>query len=192
MPSYASALLRFDANFWAGQGDGDPHRAMSGAIEPLLKKLPQPDTGAAQGRLHELPVCYGGDCGADLDAVAEHCGLKRDEVIRRHCEAEYHVAMLGFAPGFAYLLGLDPSLQMPRHDKPRTRVPAGSVGIGGAQTGIYPRELPGGWQLLGRTPAQLFDAANSEQPALLEPGDRVRFVAIGEEEFARQSEAGDV
>lgn len=135
-------------------------------------------------RVVEIPVCYGGEYGFDLDAVAEHVRLSRDDVIARHAAAEYAVAMLGFAPGFPYLLGLDPALQMPRRATPRTRVPAGSVAIGGAQTGIYPRELPGGWHLVGRTPRILFDAQR-DPPCLLAPGDRVRFRVIDAAEFAR-------
>ncbi|WIG55610.1 MAG: Allophanate hydrolase 2 subunit 1 [Rhodanobacteraceae bacterium] len=131
-----------------------------------------------------IPVCYGGDCGPDIDAIAEHAGLVRDEVIARHAAAEYTVAMLGFAPGFPYLLGLDAALHVPRRATPRTRVPAGSVAIGGAQTGIYPCELPGGWHLIGRTPLALFDPRR-DPPCLLAPGDRVRFRAIDAGEFAR-------
>ena len=190
-PAYASALVRFDPDCWAGQGGGKPHAAVRAALETVLDELAEAAPEASPGRLHQLPVCYGGTCGADLDAVAEYCGLSVDEVIQRHCAPEYRVAMLGFAPGFAYLLGLDPALEMPRRDQPRTRVPAGSIAIGGAQTGIYPRQLPGGWQLLGRTPATLFDADNGAQAALLEPGDRVRFVAISEAEFAQHSEPGN-
>ena len=119
----------------------------------------------------EIPVCYGGAFGPDLDDVA------------RHTAAEYRVAMLGFAPGFPYLLGLDAALHTPRRASPRTRVPAGSVAIGGAQTGIYPSELPGGWNLIGRMPLQLFDAER-DPPALLAPGTRVRFRAIDPGEFA--------
>ncbi|HEX5960369.1 MAG TPA: 5-oxoprolinase subunit PxpB [Rhodanobacteraceae bacterium] len=132
----------------------------------------------------EVPVCYD---GPDLDAVAAYAGLSRAEVIARHTAAAYTVAMLGFAPGFPYLLGLDPALHMPRREYPRTRVPAGSVAIGGAQTGIYPRELPGGWNLVGRTPLVLFDPLR-EPPCLLAPGDRVRFRAIGTDEFAHLAE----
>ena len=128
-------------------------------------------------RLVEVPVRYGGEDGPDLTQVARHCGLGEDEVIARHGAVEYTVAMLGFAPGFPYLLGLDPALGTPRQAQPRTRVAAGSVGIGGAQTGIYPRESPGGWQIIGRTPLALFDAARAE-PGLLQPGDRVRFVPL--------------
>ena len=137
----------------------------------------------------EIPVCYGGEFGEDLDAIAARADISIDEVIARHTQAEYTVAMLGFAPGFPYLLGLDPALHVPRRANPRTRVPAGSVAIGGAQTGIYPRELPGGWNLIGRTPLALFDA-DREPPCLLAPGDRVRFRAIDADEFRRLAERG--
>ncbi|HEY6894280.1 MAG TPA: 5-oxoprolinase subunit PxpB, partial [Rhodanobacteraceae bacterium] len=143
-----------------------------------------PETGRAPQRLVEIPVRYGGEYGPDLDALAHYAKLDAAEVIAKHTAATYTVAMLGFAPGFPYLFGLDDALQMPRRATPRTRVPAGSVAIGGAQTGIYPTELPGGWQLIGRTPLALFDAAR-DPPSLLMPGDRVRFVAIGADAFAR-------
>ena len=129
-------------------------------------------------------MCYGGEYGPDLEAVAVHAGLSPDAVVARHAAGDYSVAMLGFAPGFPYLLGLDPALHAPRRTDPRTRVPAGSVAIGGAQTGIYPRELPGGWNLIGRTPLPLFDPRR-EPPALLAAGDRVRFRAIDVDGFAR-------
>lgn len=190
MPAYASILLRFDPETFTKGADSDPHQALWQRMQPLWNAMDGSQADTDMGRLHKLPVCYGGECGEDLDLVATHCGLTPAQVIKRHCAPEYRVAMLGFAPGFAYLLGLDPALEMPRHDKPRTRVPAGSVGIGGAQTGIYPRQLPGGWQLLGRTPGRLFDVANAERPALLEPGDRVRFIPINAEEFAVCNRAG--
>ncbi|HLO67907.1 MAG TPA: 5-oxoprolinase subunit PxpB, partial [Holophaga sp.] len=120
---------------------------------------------------------YGGEDGPDLEAVARHCGLAPEEVARRHAGATYRVHFLGFAPGFPYLGGLDPALAAPRLDAPRTRVPAGSVGIAGAQTGIYPLESPGGWRLIGRTPLVLFDPRRPE-PCLLRPGDLLRFVEV--------------
>src|SRR5262249_50300829 len=126
----------------------------------------------------EIPVCYGGDGGQDLEALARHADLSVAETIARHGGAEYRVAMLGFVPGFPYLIGLDARLHMPRRPQPRPRVPAGSIAIGGAQTGIYPRETPGGWQLIGRTPLRLFDVQRPDHPALLAPGQRVRFRAI--------------
>lgn len=130
-----------------------------------------------EGTQIDIPVRYGGDDGPDLAALAEHVGLSVDEVVKRHTQAEYIVFFLGFQPGFAYLGGLDPALHMPRRREPRLEVPAGSVGIGGAQTGIYPATSPGGWQLLGRTDVKLFDPTRNP-PTLMQPGDRVRFTAV--------------
>jgi KipI family sensor histidine kinase inhibitor len=155
------------------------------AAIPAVVESTKPNPTAAEMRI-EIPVCYGGEFGPDLDAIAQHSQLHAREVIARHTAGEYRVAMLGFAPGFPYLLGLDASLHMPRRASPRTRVPAGSVAIGGAQTGIYPRELPGGWNLIGHTPLQLFDVQR-DPPALLAPGARVRFRAIDADEFAALS-----
>lgn len=137
------------------------------------------DDAATRGRTHRIEVRYGGACGPDLDAVAAHAGLQAHEVIHRHCAGEYRVGMLGFAPGFPYLIGMDPALAMPRHTTPRTEVSSGSVGIAGAQTGIYPRSGPGGWQIIGQAKANLFDAGR-EEPALLQPGDTVHFVDASE------------
>lgn len=142
-----------------------------------------PAAATATARVVEIPVRYGGDHGIDLDAAAGALGLSPAQLIERHAAPLYTVAMIGFAPGFPYLAGLDPALALPRLATPRSRVPAGSVGIGGAQTGIYPRESPGGWRLLGRTPLRLFDPARAS-PSLLMPGDRVRFVAIDDATFA--------
>ena len=131
----------------------------------------------APGSTIEIPVRYGGEDGPDLAELAKHAGLSIDEVVKRHTEADYIVFFLGFQPGFAYLGGLDPALHMPRRREPRLEVPAGSVGIGGAQTGIYPAASPGGWQLLGRTELRLFDPSRNP-PTLMQPGDRVRFTAL--------------
>lgn len=131
-----------------------------------------------------IPVRYGGEAGPDLQALADHAQLDAEAAIALHAGNTYRVAMLGFAPGFAYLTGLDPHLAMPRRATPRTRIPAGSVAIGGGQTGIYPREGPGGWQVVGRTPLRLFDPARAA-PCLLVPGQNVRFEPIDDETFAR-------
>jgi len=181
VPAYASLLLRFDPLAW---GDGlatDPQKSLR---ETVLAALAGSAEALAPTREHVIPVCYGGAHGPDLSEVASHCGLSVDETIARHVRAGYQVAMIGFAPGFPYLLGLDPTLAMPRRRDPRQRVPAGSVAIGGNQTGIYPEQLPGGWQLIGRTPLCLFDVT-AISPSLLVAGDRVRFRVIGEDEFAR-------
>lgn len=146
--------------------------------------------GAAppQGTIVEIPVAYGGDDGPDLAAVAAHAGLDPDEVVRLHTAADHVVGMIGFAPGFPYLLGLPAALAIPRLAAPRTRVPAGSVAIAERQTGIYPRPSPGGWHVIGRTPRAMFDARR-DPPALLRAGDIVRFVPlaspIGEGEGSR-------
>ncbi|OWY29590.1 5-oxoprolinase subunit PxpB [Herbaspirillum robiniae] len=146
--------------------------ALARRIDQVWPKL---SGAASEGRTVEIPVVYGGAGGPDLDAVARHTKLSTDEVIRRHSAGEYVVYFIGFMPGFAYMGGLAPELATPRHTTPRMAIPAGSVGIGGEQTGIYPMASPGGWQLLGRTALPLFDPAQ-EPPTLLRPGDRVRFV----------------
>ena len=169
VPAYASLAVHYDPLAWS-DGDEAPWRRLEHALRKHASTVPP----APASRIVEIPVRYGGDDGPDLELVARRAGFEVEEVVRRHAGAAYRVAMLGFAPGFPYLLGLDPALQLPRRSEPRLRVPAGSVAIGGAQTGIYPRELPGGWHLVGRTPLSLFDPA-SESPCLLAPGDEVRF-----------------
>lgn len=155
----------------------DPLHTDPAALAAQVQALwAQPARARALGRRVEIPVVYGGDAGPDLPDVAAHCGLSPDEVVRRHTAAEYVVYFIGFQPGFAYLGGLDEALHTPRRAEPRVAVPAGSVGIGGAQTGVYPLATPGGWQLIGRTTLPLFDP-QAEPPTLLAPGDRVRFVA---------------
>lgn len=145
----------------------------------LREKLTAAWHGAPEVRVNErtveIPVRYGGEDGADLRAVAQACGLSEDETIRVHASAVYVVAFVGFLPGFAYLDGLDERLHRPRRSQPRTRVPAGSVAIAGAQSGVYPFDSPGGWHLLGRTETHMFDPGR-DPAALLQPGDRVRFI----------------
>lgn len=123
----------------------------------------------------DIPVIYGGDYGPDLKTVAEHCGMTPKQVVERHAAGRYVVYFLGFQPGFPYLGGLDEALFTPRRAEPRVQVPAGSVGIGGNQTGIYPLSTPGGWQLIGQTSLALFQPTQTP-PVLLRPGDRVRFI----------------
>jgi len=180
VPAYATLALHYDTAFWVGRNGDTAWQHLAGALRAVFAAPLRPEPG--ETRLVEIPVCYGDEFGPDLTDVARHGGLEPEQVIARHAQADYRVAMLGFAPGFPYLLGLDPALQVPRRANPRTRVPRGSVAIGGSQTGIYPAELPGGWQLIGRTPLALFDAAGPS-PCLLAPGDRVRLRAIGRDEF---------
>jgi len=130
----------------------------------------------------EIPVCYDPEFATDLDDVARRAGLSAKEVVDLHSVAEYRVACIGFVPGFSFLAGLSKKLATPRRDTPRKEIPPGSVGIGGAQTGIYPLRSPGGWNLIGRTPLNLFNPKKNP-PALLRAGDRVRFRAITKEAF---------
>lgn len=130
-----------------------------------------------------IPVCYGGEFGPDLPTVAEHASMTEDEVIRTHAGRDYLIDMLGFLPGFAYLGGLDERLHTPRLATPRTRIEPGSVGIGGAQTGIYPLASPGGWQIIGRTPLAPYDP-DRENPILYAAGEYLRFVPITPEQYA--------
>lgn len=129
-----------------------------------------------------IPVCYGGDFGQDLSVVARHNNLTESEVIDRHTAGHYTIFMIGFVPGFAYMGGMDNRLATPRKEVPAAKILSGSVGIAGNQTGIYPLETPGGWQIIGRTPLKMFDV-NRAQPSLLKGGDRVTFKAIDENEF---------
>lgn len=155
----------------------DPAEAEATELEmQVLAAWPQLAGATIEGRRIEIPVRYGGEDGPDLADVAAHTGLSPAEVVRRHSAGDYVVYFLGFLPGFAFMGGLPPELATPRRSEPRVAVPARSVGIGGEQTGIYPLVSPGGWQLIGRTPLELFDPKNAP-PTLLQPGDRVRFVA---------------
>lgn len=133
-------------------------------------------------RIVEIPVCYGGSFGPDLEFVAQHNGLSPEEVVRIHIEGSYTVHMIGFAPGFPYLGGMSEKIAAPRQQSPRVRIPARSVGIAGSQTGIYPISTPGGWQLIGRTPIRLF-VPEQEIPSRLQAGDTIRFKQISEAEY---------
>lgn len=174
VPAYSSLTLHYDPLHWR-------YAELAAAIAPYLDRS---EASPGPGRQITLPVCYGGAFGPDLDEVARHARMRPDEVIARHTGGDYRVYFLGFSPGFPYLGGLAPELATPRRATPRTQVPAGAVGIAGAQTGIYPQATPGGWQLIGRTPLVLFDP-DAASPCLLAPGDRLRFVAITPDEFAR-------
>lgn len=179
VPTYTTLAVHYDPA--AVGSDDSPYEILAAEIDAWLKD--QPGEAAVGGRRIEIPVCYGGECGEDLESLAQRHGLAPAEVVRLHAEPEYHVHMLGFVPGFAYLGGLDARLATPRRDSPRARVPPGSVAIGGGQTGIFPLETPGGWHLIGRTPLRLF-TPDTEPPCLLNAGDKVRFVAIDTREYA--------
>jgi KipI family sensor histidine kinase inhibitor len=177
-PAYASVALRYRPEVWATPAR-TAFAAIAEALRPLLIDTAQ---AAVVQRTVVIPVCYGGVHGVDLDLAAQRCGLTAQAFTALHADGDYSVAMLGFAPGFPYLLGLPAALHLPRRAEPRVRVPTGSVAIGGAQTGIYPTALPGGWHLIGRTPLVLFDA-EATSPCLLAPGDNVRFYPITTAQF---------
>lgn len=169
-PAYASVLVDFD-----------PRRRNHEVVEALVRqRMAVPEERTAHGaRTIEIPVCYGGAFGPDLGDVARHTGLTAAHVVELHASAQYLVYFLGFSPGFPYLGGLPTQLATPRLAAPRKVVPAGSVAIGGSQTGVYPVDSPGGWRIIGRTSLRLFDPA-AESPALLRIGDTVRFVPTPE------------
>jgi KipI family sensor histidine kinase inhibitor len=183
VPAYASLLVYFD-----------PLRISSRRLAAVLrrrirrlKKLRPAAAvsavaGAQMGKTIRIPVCYEGDYAPDMEAVSAHTGFSPAEIIARHTKPVYRIYMLGFLPGFPYLGGLDPALETPRLAAPRTVIPAGSVGIGGAQTGIYPLESPGGWRLIGRTPLKPYDPGR-EEPFLYRAGDSIAFYAIHAKEY---------
>ncbi|MFZ7128580.1 MAG: 5-oxoprolinase subunit PxpB [Desulfobacterales bacterium] len=162
---------------------------LTGWLWELESGLDQTDL--PEPRVVEIPVCYGGDFGPDIDFVATHNRLRVPEVIEFHSGATYHIYAVGFAPGFCYLGGLDSRVHTPRLPTPRTQVPAGSVGIAEAQTGVYPQPSPGGWRLIGRTPLRLFDPERPE-PVLYQAGDKIRFRPISMDEFEDLSTREDV
>jgi KipI family sensor histidine kinase inhibitor len=174
IPSYASLLVIFDEQV-------TNHAAVRRVVRATLDALPE--RIATAGRLVEIPVYYAPESGADLEALGERSGLGWEAVADLHSRVEYHVYAVGFAPGFAYLGDVDERIAAPRLETPRTRVPTGAVAIADRQTAVYPASSPGGWNLIGRSPARLFDAA-AEDPTVLRVGDRVRFVAIDRQRFA--------
>ena len=186
VPTYRSLLVHYDP--WA-VGYEELAVQLRRVVETVSPRQAEETAAQEPGVPVEIPVAYGGDNGPDLGDVARHAGLSEEEVIRRHAAGEYRVAMLGFVPGFAYMLGMDPAIAMARLDAPRIRVPAGSVGIADVQTGIYPFTMPGGWRLIGRTAVPLFDPRR-DPPATLGPGMRVRFVQVDPAELVGLDESG--
>lgn len=180
VPAFASVVVHYDPARVGGEPAAPPYRRLVDALAHLLNDVR--DDVLPAPRTVRIPVSYGGEFGPDLEDVARQHSIEPDDLIRLHTEGDYLVYMVGFMPGFAYLGGLTPRLVTPRRSSPRTAVPAGTVGIGGQQTGVYPLVSPGGWNLIGRTPLRIFDVAR-EEPALLVTGDRVRFHAISLAEF---------
>lgn len=158
--------------------------SMDEIIQTARKGLSEPAKDGERGHtLISVPVCYGGEYGPDIANVAEHAGITVEEVISRHTGCICHCYMIGFMPGFAYLGGMDESIATPRLANPRSVIPGGSVGIAGKQTGIYPMESPGGWQLIGRTPLRLF-TPEAASPTLIKAGYEVKFTVVSAEEYA--------
>ena len=186
VPAFTTVAIHYRPEALATEDSAEmPHRRLAAIVEErLLHDVAHAERAT---RVVEIPVCYGGEFGPDLDEVAALCGLSPDDVIGRHAASAHRVYTLGFAPGFPYLGGLDPRLQVPRRATPRTKVPAGSVAIAREQSCIYTLETPGGWNVIGRTPVRLFNA-NDEPPCLLAPGDGVRFVPIDREAFEAKQE----
>lgn len=182
VPSYTNVCIYYDVmtiHKWKPL-DRSPYEKIVAHLQTLLEK--EMEISEEKNRLIEIPVCYGGKYGPDLAELASLHHLSEEQVIEIHTQKDYLVYMLGFAPGFAFLGGLDERIATPRKETPRLKIPAGSVGIAGKQTGIYPFETPGGWQIIGRTPLKLF-LPDQHPPTLLRAGDRVRFIPISEKEF---------
>jgi inhibitor of KinA len=185
VPAFTTIALHYRPEAYA-RGPSSPYEQLAAQVDARLRGgYPDIEPGS---RLVEIPACYGGRYGPDLDHVAEHCGLTPDEVIALHCASPLVVYTIYFAPGNPFAGGLDPRLAMPRRPTPRTEVPAGSVAIANGLSTIYQLAMPGGWNLIGRTPWNLFDLAQ-EPPVRLRLGDRLRFVPISPSEFERLNEA---
>ena len=178
IPAFCSLLVNYDPRVISFEELRD-------RLEGIVKL--DVAAGAGKKRVFEIPVCYGGEYGPDLENIAEHAGLSPEEVIKIHSSRDYLIYMLGFLPGFCYLGGLDERIHTPRLANPRIRINAGSVGIGGSQTGIYPLDSPGGWQLMGMTPVKTYDPERAE-PILVQAGDYIRFIPVDEEEYLRIKE----
>ena len=176
VPTYCALLVEYDAMLYS-------YSEICNIIESTLEEG-MTDTTNELVTVVEVPTVYGGEFGPDLSFVASHNHLSEDEVISIHSGTDYLVYMLGFIPGFTYLGGMDPRIATPRLSSPRTLIPAGSVGIAGEQTGTYPSDSPGGWQIIGRTSVTMYDMSKA-QAALLKAGDYVRYVPIDESEFHR-------
>lgn len=181
IPAFCSLLINYD-----------PRVITFDELKKRLEHLVKLDAkaGEEKKRIFEIPVCYGGEYGPDIANIAKNAGLTEEEVIEIHSSRDYLIYMLGFLPGFCYLGGLDERIHTPRLSNPRIKINAGSVGIGGSQTGIYPLDSPGGWQLMGMTPVKTYDPER-ETPILLEAGDYIRFVPIDENEYRRIKELVD-
>lgn len=178
LPTYRSVLIQYDPMVIGTE-------SLKAKLSKIAENLDNIVIPPAQ--VVELPVLYGGEMGPDLGFVAEHAGITPEEVIKLHTEPEYLIYMLGFTPGFTYLGGLNEKIHTPRLTQPRVKIPGGSVGIAGSQTGVYPIDSPGGWQLIGRTPVKMYDP-NRAEPILPRAGQYIKFRAIDQAEFDKISQ----
>lgn len=181
VPTYRSLMVYFEP-FRISRGQ------LQDIIYALIEEMTTLDAGVTKSRVIHIPVCYGGEFGPDLGYVASHNGLTEEEVISIHSSKPYLVYMLGFTPGFPYLGGMSDRIATPRLEKPRTVIPAGSVGIAGSQTGFYPIESPGGWRLIGRTPIKAFNP-DSSTPFMFDAGDYLQFKPVSLEEYIQIRQA---
>jgi len=183
VPAFTSVYIVYNP---LNINSGSPYEEVRSILEDILSKLDF--SSVDKEHVVEIPVCYGGEFGEDIQHVAEINNITVDEVIKIHSEGRYLVYMIGFAPGFPYIGGMSEKIATPRRESPRTAIPAGSVGIAGMQTGVYPIETPGGWQLIGRTPLKMFDLKRNPQ-SLLKAGDIAKFYSISYEEYLKLKEA---
>jgi len=188
VPAFTTITIFYDPWIISKYGKLDAYQEIVSIINQLAINVREKEESIA--RLIHIPVCYGREFGPDLADAARHSSLAIEQVIAIHSNVEYLVYMIGFAPGFPYLGGMDERIAMPRKATPRHLIPAGSVGIAGLQTGVYPIETPGGWQLIGRTPISLFDPLR-HPPTLLQAGDKIRFIPITREEYQARKEKED-
>jgi inhibitor of KinA len=186
VPAFTTVTVYYDPWEVSDKGQQDPYACVTQRLQQVLQQV-KAHPEKTKAHLVEIPVCYGGKWGPDLELVAALNEITPEEVIRLHAAEEYLVYMIGFAPGFPYLGGMNDRIAAARKDKPRAKVLAGSVGIAGKQTGIYPIASPGGWQLIGRTPLVLFDPRR-QPPSLLQAGDHIRFVPITEKDYEHRKE----
>ena len=178
VPTYRSIMVHYDPGVI-------PYKKLIARLKALTGKMDKVEIPPSD--VLEIPVLYGGEMGPDLAFVAQNAGISEDEVVKIHTSTEYLIYMLGFTPGFTYLGGMSDKIATPRLQQPRVKIPAGSVGIAGKQTGVYPIDSPGGWQLIGRTPVKMYDP-DREVPILPQAGQYIKFKAVSQAEYDKIAE----